>query len=287
MKTLENKIREESLCKRVRWDIIEKDYALSYVLFGIAKQPQLSNTLIFKGGTALKKCYFGDYRFSEDLDFSTINAPKDQLLEDALANAMQISNRYLIDNYGPFDIQIKRKLQRQPHPWGQEAFDIRVKFPQHPINLSCGIKIEITHDEPVILTPDYKSIMHSYDEPFDSFIACYPIEEIIAEKLRALLQTHEKLTLGKLRSRPRDYYDLWKILGKYGESIDKNKLKDVLQKKCSHRMVSYHTIDDFFTNVLVDETKKSWKNSLHLQLEDLPNCEQVIEETRLLIQKIF
>ena len=26
--------------------------------------------LVFKGGTALKRCYFGDYRFSEDLDFS-------------------------------------------------------------------------------------------------------------------------------------------------------------------------------------------------------------------------
>ena len=28
----------------------------------------------FKGGTALKRCYFGDYRFSEDLDF-TLTAP--------------------------------------------------------------------------------------------------------------------------------------------------------------------------------------------------------------------
>ncbi len=26
--------------------------------------------LAFKGGTALKKCYFADYRFSEDLDFT-------------------------------------------------------------------------------------------------------------------------------------------------------------------------------------------------------------------------
>jgi uncharacterized protein len=28
----------------------------------------------FKGGTALKCCYFGDYRFSEDFDF-TFTAP--------------------------------------------------------------------------------------------------------------------------------------------------------------------------------------------------------------------
>jgi len=30
----------------------------------------LRDRLFFKGGTALKKCYFPDYRFSEDLDFT-------------------------------------------------------------------------------------------------------------------------------------------------------------------------------------------------------------------------
>ncbi|GAI46757.1 unnamed protein product, partial [marine sediment metagenome] len=52
------------------WEIIEKDYILSWVLAGIAANKKLQNKLVFKGGTALKKCYFGNYRFSEDLDFT-------------------------------------------------------------------------------------------------------------------------------------------------------------------------------------------------------------------------
>lgn len=32
---------------------------LSWILFGIASHPVLSKILVFKGGTALKKCYFG------------------------------------------------------------------------------------------------------------------------------------------------------------------------------------------------------------------------------------
>ena len=44
--------------------------ALPRVLAGISEVPELRETLAFKGGTALKKCYFSDYRFSEDLDFS-------------------------------------------------------------------------------------------------------------------------------------------------------------------------------------------------------------------------
>ena len=50
--------------------VLEKDYALSYLLAGIAETPALQDGLILKGGTALRKCYFEDYRFSEDLDFS-------------------------------------------------------------------------------------------------------------------------------------------------------------------------------------------------------------------------
>jgi predicted nucleotidyltransferase component of viral defense system len=31
---------------------------------------------VFKGGTALKKVHFGSNRFSEDLDFSAVDAPQ-------------------------------------------------------------------------------------------------------------------------------------------------------------------------------------------------------------------
>lgn len=66
MTELRQKIQNECNNKKVPQHVIEKDYALSYILAGIAQQPELSNSLIFKGGTALKKIYFGDYRFSED-----------------------------------------------------------------------------------------------------------------------------------------------------------------------------------------------------------------------------
>lgn len=50
--------------------IIEKDYALGWLLMGIYAHLELKNAWIFKGGTCLKKCYFHQYRFSEDLDFT-------------------------------------------------------------------------------------------------------------------------------------------------------------------------------------------------------------------------
>lgn len=57
----------------VRDQQIEKDYILSWILWGVATHEHLSKILVFKGGTVLKKVYFEDYRFSEDLDFTLLD----------------------------------------------------------------------------------------------------------------------------------------------------------------------------------------------------------------------
>jgi predicted nucleotidyltransferase component of viral defense system len=43
---------------------IEKDYILTWVLYGISQHTVLKKAMAFKGGTVLKKVYFEDYRFS-------------------------------------------------------------------------------------------------------------------------------------------------------------------------------------------------------------------------------
>jgi hypothetical protein len=56
-------------------DTVAKDYVIGHLLAAISAQPELGSALVFKGGTALKKLYFGDYRFSEDLDYTAVKAP--------------------------------------------------------------------------------------------------------------------------------------------------------------------------------------------------------------------
>jgi predicted nucleotidyltransferase component of viral defense system len=56
----------------VQLEILEKDYALSYLIDAIAKTHGIGNQIVLKGGTALRKLYYPGYRFSEDLDYSTI-----------------------------------------------------------------------------------------------------------------------------------------------------------------------------------------------------------------------
>jgi Nucleotidyl transferase AbiEii toxin, Type IV TA system len=40
-------------------NIVEKDYVLGWILAGIDAHEELAESWVFKGGTCLKKCYFG------------------------------------------------------------------------------------------------------------------------------------------------------------------------------------------------------------------------------------
>src|SRR5271168_4181208 len=76
---LANRLAKEG-GRRIQESVLERDYCLAWFLSALAES-DLKTILGFKGGTALKRCYFGDYRFSEDLDF-TLTEPMafDQLV---------------------------------------------------------------------------------------------------------------------------------------------------------------------------------------------------------------
>jgi len=200
MKPLRLRLQESAADTGVGIQVVEKDYALSYILAGLMSYPALSNTLVFKGGTALKKLFFGDYRFSEDLDFSAVAGPQGDDLEQSVRTAADESVR-LLSEHGPFSVETQRYLERDPRPHGQEAFVVRVRFPWQPSPL-CRVKLEICHDEPVLLTPDSRPLIHGYGEDLNVQVPSYRLEEIIAEKMRSLLQTHRKLVMRGVEPSP-------------------------------------------------------------------------------------
>jgi len=168
----------------ISWEIIEQDYVLSWVLYGISKTNKLKETMIFKGGTALKKCYFGDYRFSQDLDFSVQgDYPKQEELFFLIDQACKTGG-IVSEN---IDFKCNRYPERDVHPEKQEAFVVHARLPwQRDYNTS--VKIEVTTQEEVFLPAHDKKIIHGYNESIDCKVLTYQIEEIIAEKIRAILQ---------------------------------------------------------------------------------------------------
>ena len=61
-KPLDIRLRACSRNNSIRLDVVQQDYLLSWILVGLTSVPELSSNMVFKWGTALKKCYFGEYR---------------------------------------------------------------------------------------------------------------------------------------------------------------------------------------------------------------------------------
>lgn len=287
MKTLHTRLQEARKRLKIPWEVLERDYLLSWVLAGIAQVDVFRDTLIFKGGTALKKCYFGDYRFSEDLDFSGVgDVPRGDAMEQSVRQACAAAKQ-LLDEYAPVEIVCERYTEKDPHPGGQEAFSIRARFPWHR-ELHTRVIIETSVDEKVLKPANMRKVIHEYGEPLEAHVRVYALEEIVAEKLRAILQHMEKLeTPGWSRSRARDYYDLWRILGTYKDQMNLDGFDAFLRVKCAAKNVGFENEENFFRENMLTLVEKTWEQWLGPLVPDLPSFQTVIGNLRPEIAKLL
>jgi len=287
MKPLRTRLQEARKRLGLPWEVLERDYLLSWILAGISQVDALRDSLVFKGGTALKKCYFGNYRFSEDLDFTAIGSvPAGAEMESAIRDACAAAVK-LLDPYAPVEIVCERHVERDPHPAGQEAFDIRARFPWHR-RPQTNVMIETSMDEKVLKPTVRLSVLHDYGEPLEVQVTVYSLEEIVAEKLRSILQ-HMRLLerRGWVRSRARDYYDLWRILGTYRDRVDGTDFPAFLREKCALKNVVFTGPESFFPEAMLLTVEKTWMQWLGPLVPKLPPYKTVIEELRPRIAELL
>ena len=270
----------------IPWHVIERDYLLSWILAGISQVPALFDTLVFKGGTALRKCYFDDYRFSEDLDFTGLPAaPRGDSMENSMREACEIvQQRFLKESV---DIVCKRYNEKRAHPGNQEAFKIRARLPWHNYPLT-SIMVEITMDEKILRPQQRRKIIHHYDEPFEAEIKTYSLEEVVAEKLRAILQNIDRFKGSRwVRPRARDYYDLWHILSTRRDDMNFTDFSSFLRNKCSAKNITFTGAGDFFDDSLLALVGRDWEVSLADIVPDPPALKMVLSDLRVQIAGLF
>ncbi len=244
-------------------DVIEKDYVLGWLLAGIYAHDALAPAWTFKGGTCLKKCYFETYRFSEDLDFTI----SDQAQLDAafLVNSFREVAAWVYDETGiemPGD-QLRFEVLRNPR--GGMSCEGRVYYngPLRRVGSIPRIKLDLTTDEVLVLTPTERPVGHPYsDRPDVGIVArCYAYEELFAEKVRALAE----------RTRPRDLYDVINLFrhGEFRPAVAA--VLDVLKLKCEFKGIPIPTFAGLAG--AAQELTGDWQAMLGHQLSVLPPFE--------------
>lgn len=277
-KPLRKRLEEVSKHTSLRLDVVQQDYILSWLLVGIFEHPALKSSLVFKGGTALKKGYFGEYRFSEDLDFSIKGKSSENLLQSITEACKSAEIR--MREFAPIRLYVKKYEEKMPHPEEQQAFVVGAQFPWQSQPLTKAM-IEISCNETVLLEPVSKALIHPYGEPINLQMHLYSLEEIILEKLRAILQHTKKLhERDWTRSRARDYYDLWRIFGMFEKGINLEVIRENLSLKCSSKQVSFQKPADFFDEKMIGYVSKTWKQWLGPLVTDLPDSQGILEELK-------
>ncbi|MFZ1678319.1 MAG: nucleotidyl transferase AbiEii/AbiGii toxin family protein, partial [Saprospiraceae bacterium] len=235
-------------------------------------------TLIFKGGTCLRKCYFPDYRFSEDLDFTSRHSDfilDQKELNDVLTEVSQHTGiKFSVEEIE--NVKFKNKhmgWQVYIKYWG--ANHDRNQAPLPPERWTTRIKLEISTEELLVCETASRSIHHQYSDALISTdpILSYSLDEVVAEKLRSLVQ--------RSYTAPRDFYDLYFLTNDF-KGADWERMKPIFIQKMNHKGIKYEDPEQLIDDITTEKAIKAWQSSLAHQItgKDLHSPAELVSEVR-------
>jgi len=249
-----NEFTEFSVKHNVPITTIERDYVQNCILKYLDKP-----YLVLKGGTGIKKMYFRDYRFSDDLDFTLT----DRINSNQITKLFSEIIREIYQEYG-ISFQNNIKLREI-----KTGFRFVLYFQIKSSLLSLKFDLTKSEYEKILLPIKKLSVLNPYSEEIIANVQSYALEEIMAEKIRSVFQ----------RTRPRDIYDIVQI----AEDCNKNHIEGILPEKMGSKNVKYD-INDLINRK--KDYKFAWNNSLKTLMREIPDFDYFFDET-VSILKIY
>jgi uncharacterized protein len=251
--------------RRLPEAVLERDYCLAWFLIALSRTP-LRELLAFKGGTAIKRCYFGDYRFSEDLDFTLATESSfDEIrheLDPVFAEARRATGAVF---------RFARE-DRRPHG-NSHTFYLGYEGPLPGPAGGRELKVDVTIRERLVFPLEDRVVLRGYEEyadlPDDARIRVYSLGEIMAEKVVALTD--------RARNEPRDLYDVWHLVR--GGHLDLADVVDAIEQKWDFRGRKLADVRDEFV-AKEPRYRKLWGPRLSGQMVDLPEFDEVYRTVR-------
>ena len=237
---------EKAREKNLSLGMIEKDYVLGWLLFGFS-----TLEMVFKGGTALSKIFFPEtWRLSEDLDFSYDNGKLEDIdVEEAIK---------IVERESGLKFRLKSRYQNIGY--------LQLKIQYQAILGKNWVKIDITREK-VLDNPLVEMVKKSYSDYPEFSVKVMSIEEIFAEKLRALIE----------RNKSRDYYDIWRMLEL---KVDNEKLRKLFLMKCRVKQIEFKNLDQLLPRNIEETLQPYWERELSRLVFPIPDLKTVIYELK-------
>ena len=135
------------------------------------------------------------------------------------------------------------------------------------------VKVDISRSEQLVFEPVMKDVFVDYTDLEAYQLLCYPLEEVLVEKMRSVMQ----------RMQARDFYDIWYLLEEHG--MDADFYLNEFEAKCKSKDLLHTDFSKKLTERL-PQYKGRWQSSMSEQIKDLPDFDQVEREVKKHIKKL-
>ncbi len=227
---------------------VERDYVLSHIVAALAVDPGAED-LVLKGGTALRLCYFEEFRYSADLDLSVSGTAESAL--PIISRALNACREAI----GFTELVLTTEAKPRIGYLG-------------PLDRRRDIKLDLDVGELVFPSECSKLIPRYGDLAETSGMVTYGLDQIAAEKLRCVIQ----------RLQCRDIYDLHSLL--HDADVDVVSAWEMFGEKARHRGLDPGTFFDRLEN-RTPAYRDRWADELSVHIgADVPDFDTVLRQLR-------
>jgi predicted nucleotidyltransferase component of viral defense system len=267
--------REEIDQKAQQFEIspsnVERDYVFGWLLFGIFTVSGLKDRLFLKGGNALRKGYFENTRFSADLDFGMHgDIPDVQLLGEINRVCEFVHDKAGVDFVIGENI-VKEKFAATDTPLpGLKVYEARVYFKDFygkSGHVRIRISMDITRFDKVLLPLQSRVLIHPYSDAAELAcnVPCMKLEEIIATKLKCLMQ----------RQHAPDLFDYAYSIAQLGGSLNRAEVVQAIIEKTIFSRNPF-VLKSILVRTAFDYFREEWVKSVICAKQILIQAEDAI-----------
>jgi predicted nucleotidyltransferase component of viral defense system len=229
--------------------VVERDYVLTHIVETLGLLP-LPEGLVFKGGTALRLCFFQQFRYSADLDFSLVGVSE--------AQAVDVLGRAVAETADRIELPRLELVEGPPQEIRYEG----------PLGRERRIKLDFAANE-LVLNTQMSALIGRYEDqaPDVPRVRTYTLDEIAAEKMRCVIQ----------RLQCRDPLDLHRLL--VGEGIRSVDVWPLFEEKARHLQIDPDRFDERLES-REPEYRRRWDSEIAEYAGDVPRFEETMRELR-------
>lgn len=257
---------------------VQRDYVFGWLLAALYGDQLIPDGYVLNGGSCLRKGYFERTRFTRDLDFSIEGSAEPRLLETALREACKaIAGRTGV----AFDVDRTRVNKKKRVSKDLSVYEGAIYFTNfygQPSEMLIKARMDVTEFSRLHLRPADRRLLHPYSDAGEcgTVIRCARLEEVLASKLKCLLQ----------RRHVADLYDLCHWIFFHRDQIDRNAVLQVFLRKTIYSR-DPGAAGELLKNLAFDSFRDSWHRHIDCARDALMPFGDALERFLSMVGNLF